>query len=101
MATVNATIGDCGYFRLGEEYRTHVDGTFYQMPRRFPCVLHDRAGCLFITQEQYQDLVKFGLIRESTGGAASKINISKSISAIPVYRICPSKLSCPRCRARK
>lgn len=92
---------NCNIVRLGEEHRTHVDGTFYQMPHKFPCVFHDRTGCLCLLQEQYKELVKIGLIRESTGGAVAKVNIKNGISKIPGYQVCAERTSCPRYRARK
>jgi len=91
----------CEYLNRGEEHRTHVDGHFYQKPSRFPCVLHDRTGCLFVTKERYNELVAFGEFQESHGGAISKLNVRKDISKIPGYKICALKKSCPEYKAKK
>ena len=91
----------CDYLKHGEEHRTHVDGHFYQNPSRFPCVLHDRKGCLFITKERYNELVAFKEFQESHGGAISKLNIRKGISKVLGYKVCSFKETCPKYNARK
>lgn len=91
----------CDRLVYGCEHKTHRDGTFYQMPRDFPCVLHDWRGCLCLTQNQYSELVRMNIIRESTGGAVGKINIRNGISKIYGYKICTRRDSCPKYRARK
>lgn len=98
---LTASHDNCEILTYGNEHKTHVDGTFYQMPRKFPCVLHDRTGCLFITKERYTELVSFSAIRESTGGAVAKINIAGGISKIAGYNVCPQRIRCPKYRARK
>lgn len=91
----------CERVVTGRQHKTHVDGTFYEMPHEFPCVLHDRWGCLELTQAQYYDLVRMNVIRESTGGARPKINIPNGIARIPGYCRCEIKNSCPKYRPRK
>ena len=81
-------------------HRTHVDGTFYQRPD-LPAVLHVRNGCVLLSREDYATCVTGGLIRESLGGKAPKINIPHSIHGLPGYRTCPNAKSCPQYRGRK
>lgn len=92
---------DCVFFQTGLEHRTHVDGSFYQMPDKFPCVLHDRNGCLCLSREQYSELVSMDHIRESTGGAKAKINIRGDISKLQGYQLCTQKSNCPKYKAKK
>lgn len=91
----------CEWLVNGREHRTHVDGTFYGMPTKFPCVLHDRWGCLALTHTQYSELVRMNRIRESTGGAKEKINIPNSIARIPGYCRCEAKKNCPGYHPKK
>lgn len=90
----------CKNVLSGEEHRTHVDGTFYQRPIHFPCVLHDKNGCIFLTRQLYDQLVQMDVIRESTGGKQPKINIKMGIASIAGYNRCPMKNSCPSYRPR-
>ncbi|WP_276819530.1 hypothetical protein [Mailhella massiliensis] len=92
---------NCEIVHTGKEHRTHVDGTFYNMPENFPCVLHDRNGCLCLSRERYRELVQMGIIHESTGGAVHKVNIRNGIASVEGYHLCEERRLCPRYRARK
>lgn len=91
----------CKFLNSKINHKTHIDETFYNMPYKFPCVLHDRNGCLYISQDIYNELINKGIIRESTGGKVPKINIKNCISKVYGYHICDKKENCPKYKARK
>lgn len=90
----------CENILSAKEHRTHVDGTFYEYPAHFPCVLHDKYGCILITEPFYSQLVQMDVIRESMGGKKPKINIKRGIASINSYNRCPMKESCPGYRPK-
>lgn len=91
----------CENLMATDNHRTHIDGTFYQLPA-LPVVLHDRLGCVFLDKDKYDACVQGGIISESWGGKQAKINIRAGISKISGYKICPfSAKECPKYTGRK
>ena len=97
----------CEYVMLPiKQHKTHVDGKWYQKPDKFPCVLHDRAGCLCVSKEKYQELVTSGIFREYQGRDKITFDVGnrdsnvKKISDILGYKLCVSKATCPRYRPK-
>lgn len=91
----------CENLVLTDNHRTHVDGTFYQLPK-LPVVLHDKDGCVFLDEEKYKSCVQSGIISESLGGKQEKINIRQGISRIKGYKMCPFEAKkCPKYTGRK
>ena len=88
---------NCEYLNHGNMHKTHVDGHFYQQPSKFPCILHDKNGCIFITKEKYIELVDLNIFRESNRG---KLNVKDDISKILGYTICSQKKNCPKYNAK-
>lgn len=93
---------ECENLMKTDNHRTHVDGTFYQLPK-LPVVMHDSRGCVYLDKEQYDLCVRVGEISESLGGKAPKINIRKGISNIRGYMVCPlaDAKKCPKYTGRK
>lgn len=97
----------CEYSNLqNEHHKTHIDGKWYKKPDKFPCVLHDKAGCLCVSKEKYMELVFSGVFREYQGrdkitfDVGNKENNVKKISEILGYKLCASKTTCPRYRPK-
>ena len=97
----------CEYLLLPkEQHKTHVDGKWYKQPDKFPCVLHDKAGCLCVSKEKYQDFVTSGVFREYQGRDKITFDVGnkgknvKKISEILGYKLCASKKICPRYRPK-
>lgn len=89
------------YLTVGKDFKTHIDGTFYQKPKEFPVVLLDRLGCVCLDSERYTFLVKQGTLKESTGGKSHRLNIAQSIQRLSDYQICPhGSMACPKYRGR-
>lgn len=93
---------ECENLMATENHRTHVDGTFYQLPE-LPVVLHDRRGCIYLDKEKYDSCVQSKIISESLGGKSPKINVRSEISRISGYKICPfgDVKKCPKYTGRK
>lgn len=91
----------CVGLEHGLEHRSHTEGKSYYKPKLFSLVLHDNAGCLFITKARYEELLQQGAIEEKNSGKQQRIFISDGIAAIPGYRQCAQKESCPKRRSRQ
>lgn len=81
-------------------HRSHRGGTFYMLPDSLPFVLHDQDGCIYITQEHFQDLIQNNIFRISHTKNGDKINIRKGISSLRGYIGCNMADKCPRSRFR-
>ena len=92
---------ECGLVNVNHKNHSHVDGTFYKMPDKLPCVLHDRQGCVFLDEKAFRDCVDLGQIRISHAKDGDKINVAKGISQLSGYTRCESADDCPKARFRK
>lgn len=85
----------CDIHNLNFEHKSHKDGTFYHLPDKFPFIYHDIDGCILITKENFDQLVKCGIFKITPSKNGDKINVKSGISRIEGYRRCSIFKICP------
>ena len=92
----------CPFQEQNFTHYTHCDGHFYNKPKKFPVIFHDKNGCFLVpTEEKFSELVKMDIFKISHGKNGEKINVKNCIAKLNGYIRCAYYSQCPRARIRK
>lgn len=94
---------ECKFITFNIIHRSHGEGNFYMLPEKFPFILHDKSGCIFIDEKLFNNLKSLDCIRISHSKNGDKINITKNknISQLNGYIKCDSAEECPKAKFKK
>lgn len=90
----------CPFLQTGKKHRNHHSternegGHFYELPSKFPAILHDDNGCIKLESKKDLENKQFSI--------GAKLNCPKGISKLPGYMACEyGPTECPEFRAKK